>query len=299
MSQQLDLTTRQQLASEGIHLYDNTMLLEYVRCPFAFNLRFNRNLLPVGGPVNHGLEFGVAIHSALANWFTNKDEDRALDVFRQAFEPFEEQPTVSPKTNKPINATYTLIFGSALLSTYIRKYENDSRELVGNELALGEELAPGVFVMGILDKILKSRDGTITFMDHKTSKYYNSFQLIPNPQFHGYKFLCETFTGKKVAGELDMIGIAKNKPADELLFRTPFDYSHDQMQRWKDATLMIVEEIERSRQLNKWERRWNCKPFFKDCPYLPLCTSPTDASIEPLLERMYKVQVWDPFESTT
>lgn len=297
MAQQLTLTTRQQLAADGVYLYDNTMLREYERCPYAFWLRFERNLLPVSQPPNYGLLFGQAIHSALESWYGDRDESKALDVFHKAFKDHEEQPSVSGKTGRTIGATYTLIFGMALLSGYFRVYSSDSRKVVENETPLGEELAEGVFVMGILDKLLESKDGTLTFMDHKTSKYYNQFLINPNPQFMQYKYLCEKFTGQRVGGELDMLGVAKNKYADDLLRREPFDYSDDQMERWKRATLQIIHEIDYSRETGIWERRFNCRPYFRDCIYMPLCTSPTAASIEPLLERMYEERVWDPFEA--
>jgi hypothetical protein len=61
-----------------------------------------------------------------------------------------------------------------------------------------------------------------------------------------------------------------------------------------EATVSLINEIDGYRDRNYWPRRWNCRPYFRDCQFAPLCTSPTTDSIEPLIERMYKVEIWDP-----
>ena len=289
-----DPKTIMDLRANGIRVYDYSSIAWSINCPRGFKYRHEMGLTLTSTEINHSLEFGRCIHKTLQFWYPTRKDDEALLMFARDFKPFEEQPTMSPKTGKILDATYTVRFGCSLLDAYFTRYKDESFELIQNEIPVAEELVEGVYVSGRIDKILRQPKG-LFFRDHKTSKYMDKYTTNPSPQFMGYKFLTEKLTGQHASGELDMIGVSKTKDLASLLRREPFDYTPYQMSQWKASLVAQIKQLEVYREANFWPQFWNCKPFFRDCMYLPLCTLARGEEHDGLVANLYTTHFWDPF----
>ena len=287
----------QDLRASGVDIYDNSMIASFITCPRMFRYRHQKGLIPKHREPSIPLHFGLSVHLALQIWqSTGKDDQQAMQAFVESFTPFEEPSTFSPKTNKELAATYTVLYGCTVLDEYFRRYRNDVREVIALETPLAEEVGDGMFIAGRVDKIVHGQG--LVFADYKTSKYLTGVLINPNPQFMTYKFLSEKLTGKPVSGELDMIGVSKTKPVDELLRREPFNYTDYQMEAWRRSLLGWMRRIKLCVQTDEWEQSWRCQPFFRDCDYMPLCTLPEPNMEDRLIETMYDTDYWDPFKET-
>jgi len=243
------------------------------------------------------MNFGTGGHLALESWYskdTYKDDSIAIRKFVDFFQEFEEVAKLG-KTGKELKTTHSVIFGCSLLQTYFDKYRNDSREVISLENAYAEEITDNTYLVGKIDKLVQTSNG-IRFCDYKFTKYMN-FLTHPNPQMCGYKFLIEKFTGERVTGEVDILGVSKSKDPSELLTRMPIDYSDFAMKLWKDSVVQNIKNIEYCRKTSKWPQSWDCKPFFRDCDYMPLCTANEQRVHDELIDRIYKVHFWNPFST--
>lgn len=286
----------QTLRDSGVTIYDNSMISLFLRCPRAFYLRHQRGLVPADKTGDSlALLMGLYVHKALEEWYTNRDDTKAIKVFSELFGPHEGQPTISTKTGKELSATYTVLFGCSLLSAYFEKYRDDNRKIVTLETPLAEEISPEVYLAGRIDKIVQG-PRCLVFVDYKTTKYINDFQINPNPQFMTYKHLTQQLTGEPVSGELDLLGVSKTKTTHELLRREPFDYSEWQMENWIQSTREHINNINRYIDRNIWPQTWKCTQYYKDCFYRPLCTLPSPDAYEKLIETKYVEDYWDPFQ---
>lgn len=293
-----DPTTIQQLRANGIRVYDYSSIAWFTNCPQAFQYRHELGLtLKVEFEPSYSLQFGRCVHKTLQFWYPTRKDDEAILMFAQLFKPYEEHPKLSEKTGKELDATYTVRFGCSLLDAYFTKYKTENFELLQNEIPVAEELTDGIFVAGIIDKILRF-NRKLLFRDHKTSKFMDKFLLNPNPQFMGYKFLSEKLLGEHVTGELDMLGVSKTKDLTTLLRREPFDYTPYQMDNWKRSLIATINNIDHCRESGIWPQHWHCQPFFRDCVYLPLCTLARQEEKLSLMANMYKQEWWDPFALT-
>lgn len=291
-------TTMQQLTTQGVKIADWSMIEKYIMCPQLFYNRFELGLVRKDGQPAYGLHFGSGIHGALETWYPSKEDQPALNKFVKLFKPYEEPPSASKKTGKELAATYSAIFGCALLLAYFDKYRPNTWTLVENEVPLAEEILDGFFLAGRIDKIFTNTKGEVFFVDHKTSKYYKDFQLNPNFQFMGYKFLTEKFVGHSVGGYLDMLGVAKSASPHDLLRQEPFNYSAYQMSEWQKTAIHWIGKINESRERNEWPKTMRCRPYFRDCEFMPLCTIPEAGSYESIMNSMYVQEFWDPFTVT-
>jgi len=295
-------TNIQELRANGIYAYDPSTINSFIWCPRGCQYKHEMGLVRVDASPAYGLQFGVSGHKAIET-FCNEyksstdlidAKDRAIDVFQQEFGPFEE-PEKMTSNNRILKPTYTLLFGSNLLDAYFDKYYPTQETLVENELPLAEELIPGIYLAGRVDKIIRKPNGQLKFRDHKFTKYYKKFHICPNNQFLQYKFLVQKLTGEPASGDLDICGVSKTDSLDNLLRREPFDFTKDHMKAWEESTIKHIRDIEQCRKEDFWPQSWNCQPYYKDCAYLPLCSSGDAKAIPKLIQTMYRVEFWDPF----
>jgi CRISPR/Cas system-associated exonuclease Cas4 (RecB family) len=285
--------TIQDLRNAGIPIYDTSTIKSFLWCPRGAFHRHIQGIVPKEQKPNPGMHFGTAIHLALETWFGKefyKDDQKAILVFVESFREHEEIPKLGAK-GQPLKTTYSTIFGCSLLQTYFHKYRNDDREILGLEYPIAEEIMDNVYLVGKIDKIVQAKSGK-KFVDYKTTKY--DFLTNPNPQMCGYKFLLEKLLGEKVEGEVDIFRISKSKPPEELLSRVPIDYSSYHMQEWKKSIVQNIKNIERFKKKNEYPQAWDCKPFFRDCAYMPLCTAASEDIKQKLIEEKYIIELWDP-----
>jgi len=282
------------LREQNIYVYDNSMLNNFRRCQFYYYNRHELGLIRKSEET-YKLEFGRAIHKALEFWYSSSDpnkNEKSIQIFQSNFAPFEEQPTDRNK-----NPIYTLIFGSSLLTAYFDKYHTLNEKISYVELPLMEELAPGVFFAGKIDLVIENND-YIIITDHKTSQYVNNFTINPNPQLMGYTFLIQAFTGRtldKIKVSLDILGISKRFDPGKHLIKLQGSYSTFTLNEWKKSTIDIINQINSCRKNSFWRKDWNCRAYFKDCSYMPLCTANNEQLVEDLRNTLYEVKSWDPF----
>lgn len=288
----LSTSTIKQLEQDGSTVLDYSILRAFIACPRRFYYRHELGLVRKDAEPSFALEFGVALHSALQMWESSGRIDAlAIKKFLEVFQ--NEEP--SKQTKRGVQTpTYSKIYGCSLLSAYFQKYGTDTRKVLETEIAVGEELADRMFLVGRVDKILESKQGVV-YADYKSTKYVDGLQTIINPQFMGYKYIVQKLLGVKVSGELDILPVTKTQDPAELLRRIPFDYSDYSMAKWRESVVASVQEIELCRHNKFFPQRWDCKPFFKDCTFLPLCTVQDDVNEKQLIASMYDVQHWDPF----
>jgi len=301
-------STIQQLRAQGVEIFDNSMISTFLSCPRKYFYRHRLGLVrkDINVRQSYGLNFGAAIHQALETWeLTSRDDDAALRAFREAFEGLEEPEATSPKTGKPLKATYTMLYGSVLLDAYFDKYRKDERKVLEVEVPLAEEVADGIYICGRIDKIMERSDRELVFADYKTTKYVNKFIHVPNPQFQTYSWLVERLSNRRPKGELDILGVSKSAPPDEMLTRVPIEYTDWQMAEWQTSLIRHIEAIKRGveaeaalaedEQFRAWPQAWNCMNFNRECPYLALCSLASLAAHEPIMQSLYEVDFWDPF----
>ena len=290
-----DKTTIQNLRNSGIPIYDTSGIRNYLWCPRGFYYRHELGLEPVSMQSNPGMAFGTAGHLALEQWFSDdsyKDDSKAIQAFVDSFQGHEEVAKIG-KSGKELKTLYSTIFGCSLLQSYFDRYRNDSRKVISLEDAYAEEICEDTYLVGKIDKLVETKHG-IKFCDYKFTKYTN-FLTHPNPQMCGYKFIIEKFTGEKVTGEVDLVGVSKTKDPSETLSRLPIDYSDFSMSLWKESVVQVIKNIERCRKESMWPQSWDCRPFFRECEYTALCTASSRRVQEELMGRVYREHFWNPF----
>ena len=286
--------TLHDLKTQGIDIADPSSITDFLRCARYFQHRHEEGLSRLDTTPGYGLQFGISLHKALADWYINRDTQKAIDIFKVDFMPFQEPSTFHKRSGKELPATYTIIYGCSLLLLYFTHYAKDTRKVLEVEIPLADELADNIYLVGRIDLILD--DNPPVFVDHKSTKYPDRFNINPNLQFMAYKFLCSKLTGKDIAGELDLLVVAKTKDPQDLLFRRPFDYSKDQMSAWQESVMSHMTAIRACRASGFWPQSWRCLEYFQKCAYLPLCTSPRQDSAMKLKETMYTVSFWNPLQ---
>lgn len=285
------------LRDKGIYLYDPSRMSTFIACPLAYNYRHEMGLVPMTDEPSYSLSFGACGHTGLQTWEqSNRDDQIAMKATSQKFIPLQEPTQYSAKTGKELKGTYTVLNLMSLLTAYFTKYRSDPRQLVDVELCLAEEVDTDMFVCGRIDRLIKGRSG-YTFTDYKFTKYPNNYDPLPSLQFQTYEWLIRKLTQSKVSGELDILQVMKSYGTDDPISRVPFSYSDFHREEWRQSVIQLIKNITVCRNERHWPMTWNCKPFFSDCAYKPLCQAPSSDSRKGLIANLYKVEYWDPFDA--
>jgi len=293
----LNQGTLQELRQKGTYAYDPSSIGSFISCPQMYYYRYELGLLRKDAEPSYSLEFGGSGHKGLEVWEkTERDDTAGIQAAIKSFTGHEEPPKIG-KSGKELAPTYSMIYLCSVLNAYFQKYRADKRRVIETELAVGEELIPGIYLIGRIDKIMEDSRGVV-FADYKFTKYPDKYWTLPSLQFTTYAFITSKLTGKQVRGELDLVGISKTKSPDELLTRVPFEYNDFQLETWKNSAIYWTQQINTCRLANYWPQSWQCQPFFRDCAYAPLCQAVDRNLIEPLIQSMYRVDFWDPFQES-
>lgn len=292
-------TTIQDLRSMGLTVNDPSSINDFITCPRYYFHRHIEGLIPVDAGDSFKLDFGIALHLALAHYFksgrTPDAQVKSLDIFKASFTGKEEREKIT-KAGRTLLPIYTIQFGMSLLTYYFLHYSTDLRSTVEVEIPLMDEIRDGMFLVGVIDLILEDR-GTYIINDHKSTGNPERFCLNPNLQFMTYNYLVSKFTGlpqTMITGEVDFLIISKTKDPSEMLSRPPYSYSTDQLTDWESSTVKWLNLITTCRLECDWPQSWYCKRFFKTCSYNPLCSSVTRRGAEALKQTAYKVEFWNP-----
>ena len=269
---------------------DYTMLSTFLRCKRRYYYRMVRHL--VGKKPPTAAEFGRCIHTALDDWYKNKDAKKAIDIFANAY---KEDPSDDKRT---------IAVGSKLLQLYHDAYVNQPIEVLASELAFDIPM-PGhadISYIGRMDKII-NWDGAVYVLDHKTTSrlgYTYFYKIKPNMQFVGYVWAAQQLGQDRCSGMvLDALLVAKGLLTSAQLSRlTPLGreiatISADDIAEWKEDVSDILDDMARCYQRERFCRNTEGCTDFVECPYRRVCKE--DAGIrESIIKQDYNEEPWDP-----
>lgn len=268
---------------------DYTALSTFTTCPKKYYFRIIRGIVGKKPPV--AAEFGRAIHKALDVWHTQRDIDKAIQVFHDTF-------PVEIEDEKRTHAV-----GEKILRLYAEKYEHEPFKVLESERKFSVKI-PGTDMMlvGRRDKVVDI-DGSQWVLDHKTTSRLGAeffYKIKPNMQFDGYVYsaIQDGYT-KCVGVILDAILVAKGLliPAQlskltplarDMSYRSELD-----IQRYIENITQIIQYIERSYEIGVWYDNTESCCDYVECPYRKICKE--DVSLhERIIDMDYKVEPWSP-----
>ncbi len=244
-----------------------THLNNYLECPWRY---FYSNLLRLPQAPSKSQLYGIAVHSALKEFFERKKkgEEASEDFLLERFADYLYQQPLSEKDYQS-----TLLEGGKFLRGYYQTWHKTWNYRTNNEYKIkGVQLTEEITLKGDIDKmeILNDR-GEINVVDYKTSApktrgeiegtTKNSTGNIKR-QLTFYKLLLERAEGdryKMVSAEVDFL-----RPDNQGRYKKEkFVIENDEVEALIEQVKEVATEI---LELKFWDKR--CKE--KDCPYCRL-----------------------------
>jgi len=153
---------------------------------------------------------------------------------------------------------------------------------------------------GMIDLIARHHD-RVGIMDHKTTSvegpsYYDSFNM--SQQFIGYIRSARKLTQLDVQGALlnVIIGRKPSKTGTSLDFsRRWYSYPEHLINEWQDDVLSLIEDfVERLKSGYFPKRTLWCTNKFGTCPFMNVCTLPSEHRDMMLHTSAYSTYTWNP-----
>lgn len=214
----------------GVDYVSNNSLSNFRKCPFKFDLTYNKKIYPIFKSVS--LYFGESMHAALDYHYTGaRDPKMTISFFRAYFEGNQSEKPIMWSSNKNFcDSGSAMEYGSKMLKEYFKnyKYEDSVMEVVESEKDFEFELlVPTQSILdpikikysGIIDQIVKingqyyGRD--FKFMAQRMDKDY----LTMDNQISGY-YLGAKALGYDLSGFIYDCGYKYVKPIFERIYVT-------------------------------------------------------------------------------
>jgi hypothetical protein len=270
--------------------FDYTAMGSFLRCRRRYYFRHVRDLVGLGRMT--AVEFGKSIHAALDVWHTERDIDKAIQIFKNSFVP-------DPEDDKR-----TVPVAEKLLKLYAEKYAHESFKILQTEKQFEMPLPNDTTLIGRIDKII-DWDGAIYVLDHKTTSrlgYEFFYKIKPNMQFDGY-ILAARYLGYPTCSGivLDALLVAKGliTPA-QLAKLTPLardisTRSENELDTYMKNTLSIISDIQKCYLTEDWYRNTEACCDFIQCPYRNICKEEESVQ-EQIIASDYRIEPWTPLE---
>lgn len=263
---------------------DYSQLSTFQTCPERYHLKYVENLEKIkDSPYDAPLQFGNAIHIALAAHYKGKDHAEAQAAFLTAY----------PDVLDPTDLARTPVNGVTLLSAYFSHYAgvDQSWKVLAVEVYDQWELQPGFLFEVKLDMIVET-EGGIWGVDHKTTaktlneQYWRQYE--PNSQLSGYTAYLQQKYGQCAGMIINGIKCGYRQRAykgDPAGFhyefqRQIFNRTQQQLEDWQQNTLKSWQRLQATELSQQWEKN-ETQCFF--CQYRELCMSCNDPSVREVL----------------
>lgn len=276
--------------------FDYTSMADFLYCRRMYDLRHNKGW-KINKPAT-ALSFGGAIGKALDSWYTDKEVDKAIQIFKENY-------TEDTEDDK---RTYRL--GEWILKNYDKRYQDQPWKLISRELEFSVPLPNGNNLIGRIDKVV-DWNGAVWGVDHKTTsqlgpQFFNFSE--PNLQFMGYSYALIA-KGYDVKGfVVDAILVAKGlipqtsslgKPIPPSTSLTPlarYDIYHkpEHIAEWLDSVQKIQADIKQCEETNTWYPNFtSCVGKYGDCQFRKVCKE-EEKYRQKILEMDYTIEFWNP-----
>ena len=243
----------------------------YLKCPTFFYLTYVERIRKIpteGKGESLATSFGTLVHKALEIYQKENSLEKALEFIDSKSLEFKNG------THKNLNVAKILVR---------KEVKNlESFELLESEKAFEFKLGNHKWI-GRFDLVAR-KNGLLFVVDYKTTGD-NNFQIRPNNQVLSYFVAAnEIFRKEEVGGVYIHLLKANTQDIQNYLITPNFD----EVKEWKNETLYILNEMERSINLGSFAKNpRSCFNFGRSCEFLPLCQS-FGRVRESLLNSMYE-----------
>lgn len=226
------------------------------QCPLKFYLRYYE-YIPEEGTNQDALNFGSFIHKILEDGYQENSLKKLEKLAEQHKSTYKVGKKEKTRTNK-------------CLKNFLR-FNDKLEETVGVEYEFNIALAEGMNYIGIIDRIIKGKDGGYLIIDYKTSKREKSkFDLFNDAQLQGYAFAVSKLFDVPVS----KVTCSHYYPVTGNFVSV--GYNSSQMTNFKKSK---VNEFWRVRKMKKEEFTPQSNEFCNWCGYQKYCPKKTASVI--------------------
>jgi len=255
------------------------------------------------------MDFGGALHEAIAYLKVHRDLEAAIDLFREVY----VDPSAGLPETERASELRTHERGEGILRTFWQRFADD--ELMTRpsyvEKVAAVELAPGILYSAKIDDLsLEAQEAT----DYKTTSWFNNDRFLEtwhmNHQFTGYCVVPTALTGiniEKVRVVVIKISKGRKTPPpgvskkDWVEYQDAYDFKVilQRRQEWHKQDFMrtikfYVKWWNDCRKEGYWPQNSKyCWHYQRKCIYFDICRMPFERVFDEL-RYSFPLRVWDP-----
>ena len=288
---------------------DNTRRDTFRKCPYRYNLVFNRGVKPRTGST--ALRYGTVLHAAREGFYKHiKENGWARDgkALKQAITFAHNSWEKCNKEQNFYSDYRTFENLSVSFMSYVENFYADEGilKVLHTERAFKIEILPGVFFTGKIDMEVKLNGSNWVDELKTTSKDigYTSKQQSRAFQFIGYTYAMEKLYPKEQKPEGILItyhhlSAYKSKKTGEygtpkILFdRIPQFFTEQDTIDWMTSFINTTHHIKECLSLDVWPKQFDSCYLYGACPYLYLCEQRRAPGLENFADMYFITDPWN------
>ena len=265
---------------------DNTKRETFSKCPYRYDLTFNRGIVPARGST--ALRYGIVFHAGMEGFYSHIKEqgwtrdgkalERAADYAKESWEEQSKERTFFEDYRTFDNLVRALFL-------YIDHFAMDEQMLkvLESERVFKINMGNGLYFTGRLDieMLLSGQRWINEFKTTGRTIPYVSSQQARSFQFVGYFYaMKKIYGGKAPEGILvtyHQLSAYKSKTTGEygapkILFdRIPLFFTDQDMADWEQSFRYTASLILTCMTNETWPKQFDSCHLYGSCPYLFLC----------------------------
>jgi RecB family exonuclease len=280
-------------------------------CPRKYYYKYELRLAPIEETIDLPIQFGDAIHRALATLYLGTAFDhvqcpcgsfcdycKARPIQRIAAIFLEYYPADPDDVRDP----RTRIRGLELIAAYVLKWRRDPFRVLAVEVPFELELTDDLKYVGKMD-LLVEQEGLVYPIDHKTTTrtgYLFDAQFKLSVQITGYVVIASVITGQAVhQAMINGIRVSGKIEPDETFFRQTTSRTPEDIIEWEQGIREIHRLILEFRERGFPKAApYACVAYNRLCEFYQLCTAGLQNKLH-LIQSAYKPRPeYDPMSET-
>jgi hypothetical protein len=294
--------------TENEFFLDNSKRSTFVKCPYRYDLTYNRGITPVRGST--AMRYGSTFHGGMEGFYSHIAEygwtrdgkalERAVEYAKEAWDKASARQSFYDDYK-----TFDNFIKSMVL--YLNHFAGDEGmlEIVDTEKAFKIKMIPGVWFTGRLDLDMKL-SGSRWINEFKTTG--RDIGYIANQQNRDLQFVGYTYAMKRIYKDVAPEGILityhqlsayKSKKTGEFgeakvtFNRIPQFFTEQDFSDWRDSFLSTAYQIQYATWNNLWPRQFDSCHIYGSCPYLFLCEQKNPRGEDKLAGEYFTTEPWD------
>ena len=283
------------------NIVDNSMLIDFKKCPRYFYYRHLEYLAPIDEMSGFKTGYGSALHAGLETWYEgikNGIKSNDLNLMNLSIESFKKE--WNKYEGADVTQMRSALRGEMILRMYFKQFENENFTVLETEI--GGSFQIGDFIIIFKADMLCEDDLGEFVFETKTSGHRGFLTINPNSQIDTYISGCRILKDKPInRALLNQLYFRKGRKGESLI--KTFDFvreetkrTDEQLEDWEKDVIFYANSIKSACDDNHYAKNTQSCTAYGGCMFVRLCKVSDESTRNSIKNTLFRKEKWEPWK---